>query len=79
MEVKVLFLIDKLLDIRAVPTEQRSNLGGCTVAQADPDNLRRGATQDAEPMKVLIFRDEHASVLERELPDLLVGRSASAK
>ena len=37
------------------------------------------AAQHTEAMEVLVFCHEHAAVLKRELPDLLVARSAFAE
>jgi len=73
-----LILIDKTADVGLEREEQRRNLTRRAVAKADPDDLWRGATHDAEPMKVFVFRHERASLLQRELPDRVVGRSAAA-
>jgi hypothetical protein len=65
-------LIYKLLNVVAIIEEQRNNLSRCAITKSDPDHFGRSASQDAEPMEVLIFGDEHAIVLQRQLPDVLV-------
>lgn len=49
-----LILINKPTNVRAVLPEQLGNLNDCAVAKADPDDLRRGASQDAEMIKEVV-------------------------
>lgn len=53
-------------------SEERGHVSRGRVSQADPDDLRREPSPDAEALEVLIFRDDHESLGARELPDGVV-------
>lgn len=72
LEKRNLLLINKPLKIGVVVEQERNNLSGRTVADSDPDDLWRSAAQDTQPVKVLILGHEHATMVDRQLPDVLV-------
>ena len=57
------------------PQKLRDVVGGA-VAEANPDELRRGATQDGKPVKVFVLAHDQTPVLTRQVPDGRVSRAA---
>lgn len=63
---------------RLMALEQLNDLRRRTVAEPNPNDLRREAPEDAQPVKVLVFRHEDEPVLRRMLPDGCVWSSLKA-
>jgi hypothetical protein len=72
LEESHFLLIDELLNVIAIIEKQRNNLSRCAITKSDPDHFGWSASQDAEPVEVLILSDEHAIVFQRQLPDFLI-------
>ena len=64
------------LDKLAVPSpKETDHVGRRAVAQADPDNLRRRAVKNAQPMEIFVLGHEDEPVCPGILPDLAVASS----
>jgi len=71
-------LTGKPLDVGGMSTQQPSHFFGSTVAYAQPDNLWWRSAQNAEAVKVFIFRDKSAPSFLRQPPHRRVGRPTGA-
>jgi hypothetical protein len=71
-------IIDECLEARPVRSKQPLDIICGAVANAQPHDLRRGALQDTEAVKVLVLCDQDASEIDRALPHCFVRRTAQA-
>lgn len=60
------------------PRYEGGYVEGSTGAKANPNHLGRWAEKHAEPLEILIFRDENESISRRPGPDYPVTGSAEA-
>lgn len=67
-------LVGHELQHRLVAHAQEAlDVGGRTIPQADPDQFRRRAEYEAEPVKVLVLGDEDVALTPSVRPDGSVG------
>ena len=63
-----LALINEPPNLRLVAPQQSRDILSRTIADANPNDFRRRARQDAQAVRVFVFRDENAVTLAGELP-----------
>jgi len=71
-------MINELHPVTAPMAEEPFNIGRGAVAEADPDDLRWGALQQAQALKVLILRHEDEPVGSGVGPNGSVSRGRQA-
>jgi len=72
-EERGFFVCHKRFDLVATHSKQAGHLVGGAIPQPNPDYLRRWPMQDAETMKVFVFRHDQQSVVPRVDPDCTIG------
>lgn len=74
-EERCLVVLYERRNLLAPVPEQSHHISSGAVAEADPDDLRREATNDAQPVKVLVLGDEDESATRSVLPDPRISSS----
>ena len=72
-------LTGELSNVSLVFSQERCHIRGGAVAGPNPQDLGWRALQDAQSMKVFVFRGENAIVLARKLPYLMIRPTAGAQ
>lgn len=72
-------IANERLDARPPLAKETPDVDGAAVAEPDPDDLGRRALQNAEPVKVLVLRDQYGPEVNGALPHDVVSRTAEAK
>jgi len=72
-EERGFFVCHKRFDLVVTHSKQAGHLVGGAIPQPNPDYLRRWPVQDAEAMKVFVFRHDQQSVVPRVGPDCTIG------
>ena len=72
-EERGFFVCRKRFDLVATHSKQAGHLVGGAIPQPNSDYLRRRPMQDAEAMKVFVFRHDQQSVVSRVGPDCTIG------
>jgi hypothetical protein len=72
-EKRSLLMRHEPFDLAATLAQQPSNVVGRTIAQPNPDHLRRWPVQYAQSMKVLVLAHDHESLISSVRPDSPVG------
>ena len=73
------FLLGEANNSSIVPPQQIGHILRRAVPQTNPDDLRRSPTDDAQPMEVLVLRDEYAFVFAGKPPNDGIWCSSSAQ
>ena len=63
-------------DVVVTAPQQLCDVIGGAVAESDPNELRRSASQESKSVKILVFADHQALMLTCQLPDDRIRRPA---
>jgi hypothetical protein len=63
-------------DVIVTPPQELRDVVSGAVAEPNPNELRRGTSQDSQSVKVLVLADHQAPVLTRQVPDDRIRRPA---
>jgi hypothetical protein len=74
-EKRSIFVLGEGTDAIRFSADQPCNLGGRAVSQPNPDYLGRRTEEHAEPMKVLVLRDERVPFGRGSVPHEPIRRS----
>jgi hypothetical protein len=65
-------------DPRLLSAEETCNVSGASVANPQPDDLWRSTVQETSLTEIVVFRDNHESVVARVIPHETVGSAEQA-
>jgi hypothetical protein len=72
-------IADERLDARPTLAKKTSHVTGAAVTEPNPNDFGRRALQNAEPVEVLVFRDEYGAEFNGALPHDVVSNATETE